>query len=80
MLREHFPDLWNKLKNWESKSWNNFRHDYTIPQLEIRFDLEKEWEEKDLLNMTIENRKDCENFVFYDDWELRIRACDYANK
>lgn len=21
-----------------------------------------------------------ENFVFYDDWELRIRACDYANK
>lgn len=48
MLREHFPDLWNKLKDWENKSWNNFRHDYTIPQLEIRFDLEKEWEEKGL--------------------------------
>ena len=26
----------------------------------------KEWKEKDILNKTIENRKDCEDFVFYD--------------
>ena len=24
------------------------------------------WKDKDLLNKTIENRKDCENYVFYD--------------
>lgn len=32
----------------------------------VEKEIQKEWEEKDLLNMTIENRKDCENFVFYD--------------
>lgn len=42
-LYEHFPELWNKLKDWENKSWNNFRVDYSIPELEVRFDLEKEW-------------------------------------
>lgn len=36
----------------------------TINEVERKF--EKEWEEKDILNKTIENRKDKENFVFYD--------------
>ena len=26
----------------------------------------KKWQDEDILNKTIENRKDCENFVFYD--------------
>ena len=32
----------------------------------VEKEIQKNWEEKDLLNMTIENRKDSENFVFYD--------------
>lgn len=29
-------------------------------------DILKKWKEEDILNKTIENRKDCENYVFYD--------------
>jgi len=25
MLYENFPELWDKLKNWEEKAWNNFK-------------------------------------------------------
>ena len=33
---------------------------------EIELEILKEWKEKDILNKTIDNRKDNENFVFYD--------------
>ncbi len=33
---------------------------------ERELEILKEWQEKDILNLTIENRKDNENFVFYD--------------
>lgn len=49
MLKEHFPKLWSTLKEWESKAWNNLRSDYSIPQLEVRFDLENEWKDKGLI-------------------------------
>ena len=32
----------------------------------VEKEIQKRWEDIDLLNMTIENRKDKENFVFYD--------------
>lgn len=32
----------------------------------VEKEIQKDWEEKDLLNMTIENRKESVNFVFYD--------------
>lgn len=34
-------DLWERLKLLDSKSWNNFRNDYTLEQLEERFILEE---------------------------------------
>lgn len=42
MLRKHFPDLWEQLRVWESMTWRNFRADYSVEQLEIRFALEEE--------------------------------------
>ena len=32
----------------------------------IELEIAKEWENEDILNKCIDNRKDCENFVFYD--------------
>lgn len=38
----HFPDLWKKLKEWDSRTWRNFRADYSVEQLEVRFLFERE--------------------------------------
>ena len=32
----------------------------------IELEIAKEWEKEDILKKCIDNRKDCENFVFYD--------------
>lgn len=42
MLRKHFPDLWEQLREWDHMTWRNFRADYSMEQLEIRFALEEE--------------------------------------
>lgn len=41
-LRKHFPDLWAKLIDMEHRTWRKFRADYTVDQLEIRFQFEEE--------------------------------------
>ena len=42
-LYRHFPDLWAKLKDWDNRTWRNFRADFNVEQLEIRFNLEDEY-------------------------------------
>lgn len=42
VLRRHFPKLWEQLLEWESKTWRNFRSDYSVEDLEIRFRFEEE--------------------------------------
>lgn len=41
-LRREFPQLWKQLLGWESKTWRNFRADYSADELEIRFLFEEE--------------------------------------
>lgn len=41
-LRKHFPDLWNRLLDMEHRTWRTFRADYSVDQLEIRFQFEEE--------------------------------------
>lgn len=41
-LRTHFPELWDELLDMDSRTWQNFRHDFSVKQLEIRFQLEEE--------------------------------------
>ena len=43
-LYRHFPELWNQLKKWDSMTWRNFRADYSVLELEKRFDFEEEWQ------------------------------------
>lgn len=42
VLHRHFPKLWEQLLEWESKTWRNFRSDYSVEDLEIRFRFEEE--------------------------------------
>lgn len=37
----NYPDLWAQLEWWESQTWRNFRADFSIPELAIRFEFEK---------------------------------------
>ena len=42
-LHQHFPELWEQLKTWDKRTWRNFRADYSVEDLEVRFLLEREW-------------------------------------
>lgn len=37
-----YPDLWERLKEMEQKSWNKIRSDYSVLELEQKFNKEKE--------------------------------------
>lgn len=41
-LRQHFPDLWQRLRRFDSEAWTSYRRDYTVAELEERFQLEEE--------------------------------------
>lgn len=41
-LRKHFPELWKQLEEWQLKTWRKFRADFSVQELEIRFQLEEE--------------------------------------
>lgn len=41
-LRKHFPDLWKRLLDMEHRTWRKFRADYSVDELEIRFQFEEE--------------------------------------
>ena len=43
VLRERFPELWAQLRRWDGMTWRKFRPDYSVRELEIRFDLEDEF-------------------------------------
>lgn len=40
-LRSHFPDLWERLKELDSRQWQTFAHGYRITDFERRFALEE---------------------------------------
>ena len=43
-LYNYFPELWKQLEEWDEKTWRQFRADYSVKDLTIRFALENEWE------------------------------------
>jgi len=45
-LYKHFPSLWRQLGEWDGRTWRNFRKDYSVRELEARFDFEDECREK----------------------------------
>ena len=53
-LRKHFPELWEELKDMDKRAKNQFKKDYSVEQLEIRFDFE---EERKAQGLSITNRE-----------------------
>lgn len=43
VLYRDFPDLWSQLKQWDAITWHPFKGNYSVAQLEQRFDFEGEW-------------------------------------
>ena len=43
VLYHEFPDLWQKLKEMDSRTYGQFRIDYSVIDLEKRFELEDAW-------------------------------------
>ena len=43
VLYHEFPDKWEQLKKWDSETYGQFRIDYSVIDLEKRFDLEDAW-------------------------------------
>ncbi len=43
VLYREFPDLWSRLRCWDEMTWRPFRADYSVKELEQRFDFEDEW-------------------------------------
>ena len=44
ILYRQFPELWATLKAWDEKSWRKYKPEYSIAELEQRFDFEERWE------------------------------------
>lgn len=44
VLYRDFPELWARLKRWDGMTWRKFRADYSVAELEIRFDFEEAWQ------------------------------------
>ena len=42
ILRKKFPELWEQLLEWQSKTWRAFKSDYSVDELEVRFGFEEE--------------------------------------
>ena len=41
-LKKHFPELWEELKDMDSRTWRQFRADYSVEQLDKRFEFEEQ--------------------------------------
>ena len=62
-LNEHFPELWEELKDMDNRTWRKFKWDYSVQELETRFDLEREFEAQ---GKSIRSRE------FFDELKKRI--------
>lgn len=43
ILYRKFPELWAQLKAWDEQSWRKFKPEYSVAELEKRFDFEEKW-------------------------------------
>ena len=43
ILYHEFPEHWEQLRQWDNRTFRTFRADYSIENLQKRFDLEDEW-------------------------------------
>lgn len=65
ILYNYYPELWKQLREWDDKTWRKFRADYSVRELEIRFEFEKE---------CIARNEKINNKVFFDKLYKRLKA------
>lgn len=46
ILYRCFPELWQELKRMDSMTWQTFKPNYSVEQLQVRFDLEQRYAEE----------------------------------
>ena len=63
ILRKKFPELWKQLLDWQIKTWRKFKEDFTVQELELRFQLEEEW---------LEQGKSIHNKAFFRELKKRL--------
>lgn len=49
-LWKNFPELWNELKEMDNQTWRQFRADYSVEELELRFKFEEKRTDQGLSN------------------------------
>ena len=70
-LYTHFPYLWEQLQRWDDQTWRQFRRDYSVRDLTVRFELEKEWGE---------SGKSIKSRAFYKELRERMKYENDQNK
>lgn len=66
MLRKHYPDLWRQLGIWDTETWRKFRADYSIKELDVRFDYE---------NKRLADGLPIKGKAFFDALRVRLEEC-----
>ena len=46
ILYRDYPELWAQIKEWDKRTWRNFKAQYSVAELEARFDFEAIWEQQ----------------------------------
>lgn len=65
-LHKHYPDLWEKLREWDKRTWRSFLADYSVEQLEARFLFEEE---------RLAEGKSIRDREFYKELRHRLEGC-----
>lgn len=60
-LYTKFPRLWAKLKEYENATWRTMRADYSLDELEVRFNLAEKYEQKGLSIRSRAFLKECKD-------------------
>lgn len=66
ILRRKFPELWQQLLEWQSKTWRDFKSDYSVEELEIRFAFEEE---------RLKNGQKIKGKDFFRELKIRLGRC-----
>lgn len=68
-LKKHFPQLWEELKEMDSKTWRAFRKDFTVEELDKRFSFEEQ---------RIAEGKSIKNKEFFKELQMLLSGKQYG--
>lgn len=66
-LHKYYPGLWQTLKTWDKRTWRKFRADYSVEELEARFQFEEE---------CLASGKSIRGKEFYSELRKRLKEVD----